>query len=140
MAMRRFFVAATSVGLFLSSTAGYSEEAGVFIHDRGNHSCGKYLAAVYGHPPGTGKTIKHPQGQYFDEHVRYMDWLAGFLTAANLFGRDGGIDIRSDAAAIDVWMRKWCEQNPTKSVVEAAWAFVWDQRRALPEQSQQGRR
>ena len=37
--------------------------------------------------------------------------------------------IQSDNAAIDVWIRKWCEQNPTKTLVEAASAFVWDQRK-----------
>jgi hypothetical protein len=35
--------------------------------------------------------------------------------------------ITLDAAAIDVWIRKWCEQNPTKPLAEAAMAFVWDQ-------------
>jgi hypothetical protein len=38
-------------------------------------------------------------------------------------------DIKIDTAAIDVWIRKWCEQNPTKTLFEAAWAFVWDQRK-----------
>ena len=37
--------------------------------------------------------------------------------------------IKTDNAAIDVWIRKWCEQNPTKTLVEAAYAFVWDQRK-----------
>jgi hypothetical protein len=30
-------------------------------------------------------------------------------------------------AAIDVWMRRWCEQNPTKKVFEAAAAIVLEQ-------------
>ena len=37
--------------------------------------------------------------------------------------------IKSDNAAIDVWIRKWCEQNPTKLLADVALAFVWDQRK-----------
>ncbi len=37
--------------------------------------------------------------------------------------------IKNDDAAIDVWIRKWCEQNPTNKLIDAAWAFVWDQRK-----------
>jgi hypothetical protein len=32
-------------------------------------------------------------------------------------------------ATNDVWIRKWCEQNPTKALVDAASEFVWDQRK-----------
>ena len=42
-------------------------------------------------------------------------------------------NIENDNAAIDVRMRKWCEQNPTKTLVEAASAFVWDQRKEYLE-------
>jgi len=53
--------------------------------------------------------------------------LLGFITATNLSGT--GSNIKTDTAALDVWMRKWCEQNPTKKVTEAALAFIQDQRR-----------
>ena len=75
------------------------------------------------------------EGQYFDERFLYMTWLNGFLSATNV---NSSTDIRSDRAAIDVWMRRWCEQNPTKSVVAAALVFVWDQGGEFPsEQAQQ---
>ena len=62
-----------------------------------------------------------------------MAWLAGFLDAANLWVTNDRNSIQSDNAAIDVWIRKWCEQNPTKTLVEAASAFVWDQRKEYLE-------
>jgi hypothetical protein len=31
--------------------------------------------------------------------------------------------INVDMSSLDVWMRKWCNDNPTKSVGEAARAF-----------------
>ena len=62
-----------------------------------------------------------------------MAWLAGFLDATNLWVTNDRNSIQSDNAAIDVWIRKWCEQNPTKTLVEAASAFVWDQRKEYLE-------
>jgi hypothetical protein len=124
----RYIVAAVIVALIIP-TAVYGQGRSYFIYDLGRHSCGKYLAAVHGHPPGKGKVIKHPEGQFSDDHIRYMDWLGGFLTATNWWVTDEHNDIRTDNAAIDVWIRKWCEQNPTKHLVEAASEFVWDQRK-----------
>jgi hypothetical protein len=92
-------------------------------------SCGQYLSAAHNHRPGMAKGIKSPEGDLVDEHARYQDWLTGFITGTNawkLYTGDGK-NIETDPAAIDVWMRKWCEQNPTKSVVEAAVAFVLEQ-------------
>jgi hypothetical protein len=58
-----------------------------------------------------------------------MAWLDGFLSATNWWIMDAERnDIQNDGAAIDGWIRKWCEQNATKHLIEAASAFVWDQR------------
>jgi hypothetical protein len=112
--------------LILSSTAGYAQTA--YVYDLGAQSCEKYLAAVHGHPPGMGKSFNDRQGGRFsDDHSVYMAWLTGFFTATNLWVLEPN-GIRSDSAAIDVWIRKWCEQNSTKTLREAASAFVWDQR------------
>ena len=59
-----------------------------------------------------------------------MDWLGGFFTATNLWvTNEPNVRIKSDNAAIDVWIRKWCEKNPTKTLVDAAAEFVRDQRK-----------
>jgi hypothetical protein len=58
-----------------------------------------------------------------------MAWLNGFFTATNMWVLNDPNGIQSDHSAIDVWIRKWCEQNPTKTLVEATWAFAWDQRK-----------
>jgi hypothetical protein len=58
-----------------------------------------------------------------------MDWLGGFVTATNLWVTNEPNSIRFDGAAIDVWIRKWCEKNPTKTLFQAASAFAWDQRK-----------
>src|SRR6516165_5675097 len=109
------------------STACHAQEA-TTISGLGANSCGRYLAAVHDHAPGKGKYLDHPDGQLYDAHYRYNDWLTGFFAATNVWVLNGPNGITNDVAAIDVWIRKWCEQNPTKPLVDAAWAFVWDQR------------
>jgi hypothetical protein len=124
----RYIVAAVIATLILSYAATADAQGRYFVYGLGTHSCGKYLAAVHGHPPGVGKVINHPEGRYSDDHVRYLAWLEGFFTATNLWVTHEPNGIESDTSAIDVWIRKWCEQNPTKSLSEAASAFALDQR------------
>lgn len=102
---------------------------GYFVYDPGNQSCEKYLAAVHGHAPGTASAINRRSRRYSDDHYLYMAWLGGFLSATNwwLMG-DERNEIRVDGSAVDVWIRKWCEQNPASRLIEAASAFAWDQR------------
>ena len=114
----------TVVAALILSTACHAQGRSTFIHNWGTNSCAKYLAAVQGHPPGTGIV----RGQFSDDHFLYMAWLGGFFSAMNVWMMDERNEIKSDNAAIDVWIRKWCEQNQTKQLVDAAWAFAWDQR------------
>jgi len=119
------------VALLCVSTAAYAQETVFVIGTIGQSSCGQYLSAVHNEPPGRYRTLNHPQeGKYYNEHTRYLDWVMGFLTGMNLSSvRTGGRSINTDTAAIDVWFKRWCEQNPTKQLFEAAWAFIEDQRR-----------
>ena len=119
----------TVIGTLVLSTACHAQGRNAYYSGLGYNSCGQYLAAVHGHPPGTGKLFTGPQGQFFDDHSRYLDWLNGFFTATNMWITNEPNGIKSDNAAIDVWIRKWCEQNPAKLFADAAWAFVWDQRK-----------
>jgi hypothetical protein len=119
-----------TVAALILSYASYAQSQGIYVHNWGTHSCGKYLAAVHGHPPGAGIGFNDRQrGQFSDDHTLYMGWLGGFLSAMNWLVLDEPNGIQSDNAAIDVWIRKWCEQNPTKPLFEAASEFVLDQRK-----------
>jgi hypothetical protein len=75
----RYIVVAVIAALILS-TPCHAEERPL-----SEHSCGKYLAAVHGHAPGTARGFDHPQhGPYYDNHTCYMDWLDGFFSATNM--------------------------------------------------------
>lgn len=49
------------------------------------------------------------------------------MTAMNMVWSEPAMQITADAAAIDDWIRKWCEQNPTRLLVHAAAAFAREQ-------------
>src|SRR2546423_874453 len=101
LAMR--YIIAVIAALILN-TACYAQDWGSvkFITGLGNNSCGKYLAAVHGHPPGGGKALDHPDGRLYDDHFRYMAWLSGFFSGANWWVMDEHNQLRIDNAAVDV--------------------------------------
>jgi hypothetical protein len=119
------------VASLLSSVSTVAYAQVTFVIGMGLNSCSMYLSAVENHPPGMYRAIERQEGKFVDEHARYDDWLAGFVTASNWWaartGTGNGISV--DPPAIDVWVKRWCEQNPTKNVVEAASAFVQERRR-----------
>src|SRR5262245_44783739 len=92
----------TVVAALIVSTTCHAQGRSIFIHNGGTHSCGKYLAAVQGHAPGAGIV----RGQFSDDHFLYMAWLGGFFSAMNVWMMDERNEIKSDNAAIDVWIRK----------------------------------
>jgi hypothetical protein len=94
----------------------------------GQKSCGEYLAAVYGLSPGSFRVATTPTGKTYGNDARALyEWLAGYISAANATSPDG-VQIKTDPAAIDVWMRKHCEQNRTRTVSHAAQQFVQELR------------
>ena len=126
----RYIVTVAALILSYGTTASYAQR----VYEAGNDSCGKYLAAVHGHAPGKGSGFNDRwRGKFSDDHSLYMAWLGGFFSAMNWLVLDEPNGIKTDNAAIDVWIRKWCEQNPTKSLFQAAAEFVRDQRKEYLE-------
>jgi len=124
--MRKSVIAVLPVALLLVASGQAVAQSTIYAIGVGLNSCGQYLSAVHNHPPGTYTSIERPQeGEFFDEASRYQQWLGGFISGSN-WKKDNSNNVRTDGAAIDVWMRRWCEQNPTK-IFEAAAAFVLEQ-------------
>lgn len=62
---------------------------------------------------------------YFDEAVRYADWVEGYLTEANDTTRGTQHpQISVDFAGIDLWLRQWCERHPADLFVNAVTSFT----------------
>jgi hypothetical protein len=111
------------------AAAGFAQAVSdtTIVHGIGGKSCGEYLSAVSDRAPGTGVQMKQADGEYFDAAHVQSEWLAGFMTTMNMLWSEPAMQITADAAAIDAWIRNWCEHNPTGVLVHAAAAYVREQ-------------
>jgi len=64
---------ATVIAALILSTASYAQGGRVLVSGLGHNSCGRYLAAVHGHPPGKGMSLNRPDGPFYDDHFRYAE-------------------------------------------------------------------
>jgi hypothetical protein len=111
------------------TSAGYAQLRDAYINGVGyDTSCGQYIAAAHNLPPGSHTFLSQGEKRFVDDHTRHLDWLLGFITGVNVWALKDANVPKTDPAALDLWIRKWCERYPTKNVFDAAWAFVWDQR------------
>jgi hypothetical protein len=84
----RYILTVAALILSYAPTTGYAQH----VYEAGSDSCGKYLAAVHGHAPGTGNGLKDRGKQFYDDHIRYMAFLDGFLSATNSWVMDKRMD------------------------------------------------
>jgi hypothetical protein len=70
-----------------------------------------------------------PSGVFVNEYTQYQEWLMGFVSGFNdAHANDVEQQVRKiDLAGMDLWMRNWCNQRPTKAVwqIDAyAWKYI----------------
>jgi hypothetical protein len=118
----RFWLSLVAVCLASQAFAG---EAGVMVLGAGQRSCGQFIAAVGQGPVGAVMQVPAPNGgKYYAELIRYHEWMMGFVTGYNAAYEDNTDNqIRIDMSALDLWMRRWCNDNPTKTVSQGAQVF-----------------
>ena len=73
--------------------------------------------------PGQVPNDARREGPIFSENLVYQQWMYGFITAINL-SRIEADQIRVDNAAVDLWMRNYCNKYPTDDFSRAAAMFV----------------
>ncbi len=89
-----------------------TKSCATFIRDRGNNA------------PGVGNVYYAPDGNiWFESSVLYSSFVEGYITVQNLMHSEHQ-QIMVDAAGEDLWLRRWCDANPTRQFVEAVSAFV----------------
>jgi hypothetical protein len=94
----------------------------------GQNSCGQLIAASTGIPPGNYKKMETVNGQFVHDFARYQGWLMGFVSGYNEAQSNDTQQIKVDLAGLDLWMRNWCNKNPTKLVFDGAHAFRLEMR------------
>jgi hypothetical protein len=123
--MMRYFDALLAVcfGLLLMAVA--HAEPIVAVMGGGQNSCGKFIGAIGGAPPGKYREMNTGSGVFVSEYRRYQEWLMGFVSGFNsAHSDDFEQQVKIDLAGMDLWMRNWCNQHPTKKVFQAASAFI----------------
>jgi hypothetical protein len=86
-------------------------------------SCGLFISATGGNPIGKGQGFEEGGRQFVDESIVYSSWAHGFITGINFSQASPDKQIDTDFAAIDLWLRNYCLQHPTKSFLEAVAMF-----------------
>lgn len=121
--MKSGLMVAIAWGLFAPTFAG---DAGLLVLGAGQKSCAQFLMAITS-PSGAQTPIGQvwsqgtPSGaRMYAELARYQEWMTGFITGYNA-AHEADIDgqIKIELAAMDAWLRNWCNGNPTRSVAEA---------------------
>jgi hypothetical protein len=114
----------------VASSIGHAEGAkphGWVVRGVGNDSCGKFVAALEDSPPGRG-AIEWQGATYYGMREVYAEWIQGFVTAANLQSDHRSKQISVDYPGTELWIRKWCDMRPAQTVIDAASAFIRDQK------------
>jgi hypothetical protein len=86
-------------------------------------SCGQYVAATNGHNVGTHTELQRSGVTFVSQNDAMIQYVYGVLTGVN-WARDSQHQIQTDSAALDLWLRNWCNKRPTKGLQDAIVTFV----------------
>jgi hypothetical protein len=119
--MKRFGVS-LAVCFVIWRTVAHAQTATVTMYGAGSRSCGQFIASIGKHPPGMETKMPTLDELFISENGEYQQWLLGFVSGVNLTQEKQlkGLDL----AEIDLWMRNWCNKNPTQKVFDGAVAFI----------------
>jgi hypothetical protein len=96
----------------------------IYAFGVGTDSCRAYVAHA---APFPGKLVSRtaPDGRdYYSKSTIYLEWLLGFITGYNAVVDDPSKQVQIDAAAVDLYVRSWCAQNPMSNVFTAVHQFL----------------
>jgi hypothetical protein len=104
--MARLVAALMLGGALFGMTKGLIAQGSAFaVYGSGTMSCGVWTAQANNPAVRDGA----------------LSWVAGFVSGAGAVG----VEIRkTDPAAIEAWVRQFCQQRPVVTLSEAAAAFV----------------
>jgi hypothetical protein len=123
--MRRIKLLA-SIGFTIFCGDAYAQVV-TSVYGYGNHSGGAYLSIASGHKYGSANLIRYADGtEFYDKAYMQSEWISGYLSAINaLHQNPKQIDI--DTAAVDLWLRQWCNLHPASTMMQAIDAFIVEQ-------------
>ncbi|MDG4853828.1 hypothetical protein EOA75_01320 [Mesorhizobium sp. M1A.F.Ca.IN.022.07.1.1] len=126
--MFRCIVSALVLGL--ATAPCRAENANAFIYSYGLKTCGAFVAAEGDNHPGKAILRMADGRKFFDESANFMNWVLGYLSAVNMMRAPGKPSIELDNAAVDLWLRNWCDAHPTNSIFDGTLALVAEENKA----------
>ena len=109
-------------GLLLCSHAFSSEPNLWLVTGIGGDSCGSYVLALNENRPTAAVT--YDGKMYYTKANTYAQWVTGFVTAANFASKPGQGQIQVDVNGIALWVKQYCEANPSALIASGADAFI----------------
>lgn len=95
----------------------------VLLQGVGAESCGSFVTAIESNKPGEIIKDNHSGKIFYTEINAKMQWIFGFIAAKNWdLPISKQVTIDRDGTAL--WIKKYCEKNPTKGIPAAASEFV----------------
>ena len=101
------FSCATISMALLSSLPAFAQRKGV-AQGAGMDVCDRIMANM--------------KGNHLDS--AYTQWIAGYLSAYNLFGDKKQIEEIPDEPSLDAYLQKYCRENPLDKVIWASMSLI----------------
>ena len=112
---------ALTILLLACSTSSAAEYPQWVVSGVGLDSCASYVLALHENRPTAA--IEMEGKTYYTMANAYTQWITGFVTAANISGQPTR-QIKVDVNGIALWVKNYCDANPSENIVAAASAFV----------------
>ena len=108
--------------IFVTISSSRSFAGIVRMQGVGTESCGSFVSAIEDHGPG--EILKSSVDEIFYTEINTkMQWIFGFIAAKNWNLSDKNqIIIDRDGTAM--WIKNYCEKNPTRPIVNAVSKFI----------------
>jgi hypothetical protein len=100
-----------------------SQGAPLLLRPRGERTCGAFILAVGSDQFNTGIRSNQTGKEYWSNAAVFAEWIMGYISAqdgANPYEKQ----IKFDASGLLVWIKNYCDKNPTKSVIRASNEFL----------------
>ena len=120
--MLRHLLHLTAVTLLPVSSAYTAESNQWLVTGIGSDSCASYVLALSENRPTAA--ITHDGKTFYTTANAYTQWITGFVTANNLASKPGLGQIAVDVNGIALWVKQYCEVNPSEPILSGARAFV----------------
>lgn len=131
MKLHTFFTAILI--LIISTSASAIEPNQWVITGIGGDSCASYVLALSENQPTAAITMEGKT--FYTTANAYTQWINGFITAMNVTGKPGQNQIQVDVNGIALWVKNYCETNPSESIVMGVGAFIRAHRQEMSEKS-----